>query len=164
MMVMLSACYSLAQDNIEMNSNFPTGYVRATMPYQFCTIDGVLFACYVNGEPFMLVRFPAGDDRQSYTIPNTVSRISRGAFQGCKNLRELVIPASVYYVGDNAFDDSSISSFRVEGADTSLSAPRKSAAHEKSRYDLAGRQLDAPSQGLNIVQMSDHSTVKTIVK
>ncbi|MBO5631625.1 MAG: leucine-rich repeat protein [Aeriscardovia sp.] len=159
------ASISSAQDMIETNSNLTTGYVKATIPYRICTIDGVLFACYSNGDPYVLIRYPIGDSRQQYTIPNTVNRIARGAFQGCKNLQILIIPQTVYYIGDNAFEDSSISSFKVEGADeTSAHAPAKTSTREIARYNLAGRQITSPTPGVNIVHMSDNSYSKVYIK
>ncbi len=41
--------------------------------------------------------------RLTYHIPETISAIARYAFYGCKNLRKLVIPASVNHVGYWAF-------------------------------------------------------------
>lgn len=163
-MLVMAAVTVQAQDALETNNSYPTGYVVAGRPYSFCTIDGVLFSC-VGSEPYMLVRFPAGDERTSYTIPNYVSRIARGAFQGCKNLRELTIPSTVIYIGDNAFDDSSIATFHVEGADDTAAKPQRTPrAQESARYDLAGRQLAAPAMGVNIVQMADGTAKKEMIE
>jgi len=165
-MICLSSLEMAAQDNLEMKSEFPTGYVKATNPYEFRTIDGVLYACYSNGIPYVLVRYPAEAERQTFTIPSTVGRISRGAFQGCKNLKELEIPQSVYYIGDNAFENTSISRFIVTGADDAASniSAAKATTSEMAIYDTAGRKIEKPKPGINIQQMADKSTRKILVE
>lgn len=165
-MICLSSLEMAAQDNLEMKSEFPTGYVKATNPYEFRTIDGVLYACYSNGIPYVLVRYPAEAERQTFTIPSTVGRISRGAFQGCKNLKELEIPQSVYYIGDNAFENASISRFIVTGADDAASniSAAKATTSEMAIYDTAGRKIEKPKSGINIQQMADKSTRKILVE
>lgn len=157
------ATTATAQDNLETNSTYTTGYIKAGKPYNFQTIDGVLFAC-IGNDPYTLVRYPAADERTSYVIPNYVTRIARGAFQGCKNLQELTIPSTVIYIGDNAFDDSSISSFKVEGADdTSAHTLNSSSTKASERYDLAGRSLSTSSKGVNIVRVNGNGVRKALV-
>ena len=39
----------------------------------------------------------------SITIPNTVERIEGGAFFGCNNISNIIIPSSVMYIGSGAF-------------------------------------------------------------
>ena len=165
-MICLSSLEMAAQDNLEMKSEFPTGYVKATNPYEVRTIDGVLYACYSNGIPYVLVRYPAEAERQTFTIPSTIGRISRGAFQGCKNLKELEIPQSVYYIGDNAFENASISRFIVTGADDAASniSAAKATTSEMAIYDTAGRKIEKPKPGINIQQMADKSTRKILVE
>ena len=82
-------CY--AQDILERTDTYPTGYIKAAYPYYFGTIDGVLYI-FVGSSPSVLVKYPMQDPRESFTIPNTVSRISKGAFKGCRNLKEIIIP------------------------------------------------------------------------
>ncbi len=155
-----------AQQNILTGEEYPTGYLYASARLsKYATIDGVLYICYSNGEPSTLVRYPAADTRESYTIPASVSCIARGAFQGCRHLRELVLPASLVYIGDNAFDDSSVERFEYTD-DQATQAPAVSSpqSREVARYDLSGRRLPAPLPGVNIVEMSDHTSRKQLVK
>jgi len=53
----------------------------------------------------MLVAYPAGRVGSSPVIPNSVTRISPGAFNGCTNLTSVTIPDSVTSIGQKAFMD-----------------------------------------------------------
>lgn len=86
----------------------------------YCSIDGVLF----SKDKSVLVAFPGG--RETYTIPNGVTRIGMDAFEaailtdikipnsittigdyafwGCSNLLNLEIPNSVTEIGEGAFN------------------------------------------------------------
>lgn len=149
--------------NLEADDNYPTGYIKGTTPYYFGTKDGVLYV-FSGSSPFILVRFPAGDTRESFTIPNTVARIARGAFSGCHNLQELVIPTSVYYIADNAFEDTEIVSFKVSGHDSAavpgLNADTKDV---DQYYNLSGVLLSEPTQGVNI-HVSNGNANKILVR
>lgn len=148
--LMMSAAVCHAQDTLEKMSDYPTGYLKGSYPYNFGTIDGVLYV-FMGSEPFILVRYPAGDTRESFTIPNTVTRIARGAFQGC-TLKELIIPNSIFYIGDNSFEGAEIESFVVLGRDipTGMSSARLPQNDGTRYYDLSGQSLPNPSQGVNI--------------
>lgn len=159
----LTISLGFAQANLETDSAFPTGYIKATSPYYYGTQDGVLYV-FSGRDPFILVRYPEADTRQSFTIPNTVSRISRGAFKGCKNLEELIIPTSVFYIGDNAFDDSAITSFVVSGNDFgAVNAPVRESSGQNQYYDLSGKAISQPEEGISIV-VSDGVAKKVMVK
>ena len=146
----LSAVLCQAQDNVETVGSEPTGYVKAVNPYTFGSIDGVLYV-FMGSEPHILVRFPTADTRESFSIPSTVVRIARGAFKDCRNLTELVIPVSVHYIGDNAFDGSEITVFRVAGNDMAASHSQPLATGENPLYyNLAGIASEVPTEGLNI--------------
>lgn len=149
--VILWACCVYAQDNIERTDNYPTGYIKAAYPYYFGTIDGVLYV-FMGSSPSILVKFPSQDTRESFTIPNTVSRISKGAFKGCHNLKEIIIPGSVFYIGDDAFDDTEIERFVVSGNDISAyNRPVESInPGVNAYYDLSGKVMDSPPSGIGI--------------
>ncbi len=68
-------------------------------PY-LCDIDGVLFS-KDGGELF---RFPENKGISTYAVPDSVTRISCGAFDDCKNLKTLTIPASVTDAARGAID------------------------------------------------------------
>lgn len=71
---------------------------------KFCDIDGVLF----NATKKILIRYPAARTASTYVIPDGTRIIGTGAFCRCHSIETLVIPASVNYVSDNAFLQSSI--------------------------------------------------------
>ena len=82
--------------------------------------NGVLF----NRDKTGLIRYPAGrrgdcltgiypagrigngltDIGDCYTVPNTVVKISKGAFSGCENLISVTIPNSVVTIEERAFE------------------------------------------------------------
>ena len=64
----------------------------------FSAKDGILF----NKEQTTIVAVP-GAKKGSYTIPNTVTTIGGGAFDGCINLVLITIPNSVINIGEKAF-------------------------------------------------------------
>ena len=61
--------------------------------------DGVLF----NKNKTILIQYPAGNTRTSYTIPNSVTSIGAVAFYECRNLTSVTIPNSVTSIGNRAF-------------------------------------------------------------
>lgn len=149
----LWACCGYAQDVIERTDNYPTGYIKGAYPYYFGTIDGVLYV-FVGSYPTVLVKYPSQDSRESFTIPNTVSRISKGAFKGCRNLKEIIIPGSVFYIGDDAFDDTEIERFVASGNDISAYSQPVETMNPVSGvdgyYDLSGKATDSPPSGIGI--------------
>lgn len=52
-------------------------HVDANNPY-FTSVDGVLY----NKDMTMLIKFPAGKDARSFTVPETVKEIAEDAFEG----------------------------------------------------------------------------------
>ena len=60
--------------------------------------NGVLF----NKDKTELIRFPMGYSG-NYAIPNSVTKIERGAFWGCERLTSISIPISVKEIGHGAF-------------------------------------------------------------
>ena len=66
---------------------------------QYTSIDGILF----NKEKTIIIRYPAGKKKSSYSIPNSVTQIEKFAFSGCDGLTSITIPESVTSIGDAAF-------------------------------------------------------------
>ncbi len=79
----------------------------------FSSLDGVLYS--KDGKT--LIKYPAGKTDTSFTVPNEVSVIERGAFDKCRNLTEIIIPNGVTSIGDIAFQDCS-QLVKVEFPDT----------------------------------------------
>lgn len=64
----------------------------------YSSISGVLF----SKNPVSLVHVPASFSG-ALTLPNGMTEISVGAFEGCEGLTDITIPESVKTIGDNAF-------------------------------------------------------------
>ena len=67
----------------------------------FSSIDGVLFA----ENKTMLLGYPIASPRETYTVPEGVTKIRSGAFVHNKYLRKLVIPEKVTDLGWHLFSD-----------------------------------------------------------
>ena len=80
-------CTSLESIAVDKNNEF------------YSSVDGVLF----NKNKTMLIRYPAGDERSSYSIPDSVTTIEDHAFYYCTSLTSITIPDSVIGIGDYAF-------------------------------------------------------------
>ena len=65
----------------------------------YTSVNGVLF----NKDKTKLICYPSEKVDKSYTIPNSVTEISSGAFSDCKSLTSIKIPNSVTSIGENAF-------------------------------------------------------------
>lgn len=140
-----------AQDNIEKITENPTGYIKGAYPYYYGSQDGVLYV-FLGSEPAVLVRYPSNDPRESFTIPGSVTRIAKGAFKGCRNLKEVILPARLIYIGDDAFDDTEIESFVVSGNDVTSHVPMKEAEGDSTvrYYDMSGRPLSSSTEGITV--------------
>jgi hypothetical protein len=65
----------------------------------FVVVDGVLF----NAEKTRLLSYPAGKTADAYVVPKTVADIDNGAFYGCENLSDIILPDGITYIGEGAF-------------------------------------------------------------
>lgn len=81
-------CYSL--DSITVDTRNP----------MYLSMDGVLF----SKDKRMLIKYPNGNLRTEYTVPNGVYEIQEKAFYSCVNLVSVSTGNDVAYIGDNAFD------------------------------------------------------------
>ena len=72
--------------------------------------DGVLF----NKDMTYLVSYPAGK-AGAYTVPDTVTEIGYCAFESCKSLTTVTIPASVEQIDESAFYNTGLKEVHFEG-------------------------------------------------
>ena len=66
---------------------------------KYSSLDGVLF----DKEQKTLICYPAGIERDAYTVPDGVTTISKSAFKKCRHLKNVVLPDSITSIGDTAF-------------------------------------------------------------
>ena len=65
---------------------------------EYSSLDGVMF----DKNWTTLILYPRGKPG-SYTIPDSVTSLGRGAFSGCTSLASVTIPGSVINIGEHAF-------------------------------------------------------------
>ena len=93
------------------------GELKCLSPY-FIYEDDVLF----NKDKSKIIAF-RDKKATSYVIPDSVTRIGDGAFEGCTSLKSLVTPDSVTSIGGSAFENCySLSSLVLPDSVTSIGA------------------------------------------
>ena len=165
--LMMSAA-AKAQE-IEKLDKFTSGYINGTYVNKYKTIDGVLYAVgYEGTKDWILVRYPAGCRNTTYTVHQNCRRIARGAFEGAAYLREIYLPETVSFIGEDAFagctslqgiyyGENTPSAVRNANDDNGIDAD------EVARYDLSGRPCSPSDKGIQIIVYSDF-TAKTIIE
>ena len=89
----------------------------ATDNEYYTSVNGVLF----NKDKTELICYPIGKSDKSYTIPNSATSISTGAFRGCTSLASIMIPDSVTEIGSDAFNGcTSLTSITIPDSVTSI--------------------------------------------
>lgn len=157
------------------NNGTGEGYLGRTFRGFYHTEDGVLFLTFndfYNGGAERcetLVKFPQSKNITTYTVPDGVYCIARGAFQGNKYLQKVRIPTSVYYVGEDAFRDcENLTSIETYETSTTYAKPiemdtaENDDKQEVARYDLQGVPVKADAKGIQIVVFKDYTT-KTVL-
>ena len=154
---------------IEKVDKFTSGYINGTYMNKYKTIDGVLYAVgYEGTKDWILVRYPAGCRNTTYTVHQNCRRIARGAFEGAAYLREIYLPETVSFIGEDAFagctslqgiyyGENTPSAVRNANDDNGIDAD------EVARYDLSGRPCSPSDKGIQIIVYSDF-TAKTIIE
>ena len=154
---------------IEKVDKFTSGYINGTYMNKYKTIDGVLYAVgYEGTKDWILVRYPAGCRNTTYTVHQNCRRIARSAFEGAAYLREIYLPETVSFIGEDAFagctslqgiyyGENTPSAVRNVNDDNGIDAD------EVARYDLSGRPCSPSDKGIQIIVYSDF-TAKTIIE
>ena len=165
--VVLSA--AVKAQEIEKVDKFTSGYINGTYMNKYKTIDGVLYAVgYEGTKDWILVRYPAGSRNTTYTVHQNCRRIARGAFEGAAYLREIYLPETVSFIGEDAFAGCTSLQGIYYGENTSSAVRNVNDdngidADEVARYDLSGRPCSPSDKGIQIIVYSDF-TAKTIIE
>ena len=159
---------NIQAQEIEKVDKFTSGYINGTYMNKYKTIDGVLYAVgYEGTKDWILVRYPAGSRNTTYNVHPNCRRIARGAFEGAAYLREIYLPETVSFIGEDAFagctslqgiyfGESSPSAVRgIEGSSNDTS-------EEVARYNLSGRPCSPSDKGVQIIVYSDFTT-RTVI-
>ena len=162
----------LNAQEIEKIDKFASGYINGTYMNKYKTIDGVLYAVgYEGTKDWILVRYPSGSRNTTYTVHPNCRRIARGAFEGATYLREVYLPETVSFIGEDAF----VGCTSLQGiyyGENAPSAVRQIEAksnsanddpEEVARYDLSGRPCSPTEKGVQIIVYSDFTTRTIIV-
>ena len=167
----LTMSSAIHAQEIEKIEKFASGYINGTYMNKYKTIDGVLYAVgYEGTKDWILVRYPAGSRATAYTVHPNCRRIARGAFEGAAYLREIYLPETVSFIGEDAFagctslqgiyyNDSSSSAVRGIEADGALTDE----AEEVARYNLSGHPCNPNDKGVQIIVYTDYTTRTIIV-
>jgi len=155
---------------IEKIDKFASGYINGTYMNKYKTIDGVLYAVgYEGTKDWILVRYPAGSRNTAYTVHPNCRRIARGAFEGAAYLREIYLPETVSFIGEDAFAGCTSLQGIYYGESTPSAVRGIEAngsgnddAEEVARYNLSGRPCSPNEKGVQIIVYSDFST-RTVI-
>ena len=171
LLLVLTMSLAIHAQEIEKIDKFASGYINGTYMNKYKTIDGVLYAVgYEGTKDWILVRYPAGSRATAYNVHPNCRRIARGAFEGAAYLREIYLPETVSFIGEDAFagctslqgiyfDESSPSAVRgieVDGTHTGE-------AEEVARYNLSGHPCSPNDKGIQIIVYTDYTTRTIIV-
>ena len=170
LLLALAMSAGLHAQEIEKTDKFPSGYINGNYVNKYKTIDGVLYAVgYEGTKDWILVRYPAGCRNITYTVHPNCRRIARGAFEGASYLREIYLPETVSYIGDDAFAGCT-SLQGIYYAESGPSTVRTTDAEhpssdvvEVARYDLSGHPCRPTDKGIQIIVFSDFTTKTLIV-
>ena len=166
----LAMSAGLHAQEIEKIDKFASGYINGNYMNKYKTIDGVLYAVgYEGTKDWILVRYPAGSRNITYSVHPNCRRIARGAFEGAAYLREIYLPETVSYIGEDAFagctslqgiyfgenNPSAVRGIEANGSSNDD-------AEEVARYNLSGRPCSPNEKGVQIIVYSDFST-RTVI-
>ena len=74
----------------------------------FSSENGVLF----NKNKTELLCYPCGKKETTYTVPNTVTKLAKVSFSGCK-LNKLNLPNNLKYIDESAFTETSLKTLSI---------------------------------------------------
>ncbi len=174
-LLFLSLLFGTAAYSQELTND--KGYINnyGNSYYRFISEDGVLFLSvkpeHLNDIGYhkdVLIKYPQSKNLSSYTIPDGIATIAKGAFQGNKYLQKVIIPSSVKYIGDNAFADcDALVSIETYESTSSVRAVENGAStsdvKEVGRYNIQGVKIEEGVDGqVQIILYSDGTARKVI--
>jgi hypothetical protein len=171
LLIALIMSTNIHAQEIEKIDKFASGYINGTYLNKYKKIDGVLYAVgYEGTKDWILVRYPAGSRNTTYNVHPNCRRIARGAFEGAAYLREIYLPETVSFIGEDAFTGCT-SLQGIYYGENIPSAVRgveaygysNDTAEEVARYNLSGRPCSPNEKGVQIVVYSDFTTQTIIV-
>ena len=84
---------------------------------KYSSVNGILFDKYQK----VLLCYSGGKTDSSYAIPDSVTTVSHGAFEGCTSLKSVTIPDSVTSIEGNTFNScTSLTSITIPDSVTSI--------------------------------------------
>ena len=166
----LAMSAGLHAQEIEKIDKFASGYINGNYMNKYKTIDGVLYAVgYEGTKDWILVRYPAGSRNITYSVHPNCRRIARGAFEGAAYLREIYLPETVSFIGEDAFAGctSLQGIYYGEGTPSAVrgieaNGSSNDDAEEVARYNLSGHPCRPTDKGVQIIVYSDFST-RTVI-
>ena len=159
---------AIKAQEIEKIDKFASGYINGTYMNKFKSIDGVLYAVgYEGTKDWILVRYPSGCRNTTYNVHQNCRRIARGAFQGAAYLREIYLPETVSFIGEDAFEGCTSLQAIYYGESSpsaigSIETNTNDSPEEVARYDLSGRPCLPQDKGVQIIVYSDFTT-RTVI-
>jgi len=92
-------------------------FIDSNKNESFSLIDGVLF----NKDKTTLICYPRSKSGVICKIPDSVTNIAKGAFEGCSNLTSITIPDRITSISENAFYDcTSLTNITIPNSVTSI--------------------------------------------
>ncbi len=92
---------SLSRDAFKNCNSLESFIVDENNKHYSSDSEGVLF----NKDKTTLIKYPEGNTKDTYTIPDSVITIEADAFRDCVNLANIIIPESVKKIGMTAFEN-----------------------------------------------------------
>ncbi len=167
------ACLSVsAQESTTDYIYSSDGFEVKTGVISYSTINGISTKKYTglyskDGKVF--VSYMSGSGSEFYVLDGCEVICSK-AFQSTSSGLDVYIPSSVKYIAPDALKSAN----RFKGIKDGIKEENASSvayasiadpnATEVARYDINGVRLDEPTTGINIVQMSDGTSEKVLVK
>ena len=144
-----SDCDSLTSITVEENNK------------KYSSKDGVLY----DKEQTVLIQYPIGNSRKSFTIPGSVTSIGDCAFILCRSLTNITIPDSVRSIGSGAFGHCySLTSITIPDSVTDIEYSAFDECDNLTIYGYAGSYAEtyAKEKGIPFSVIGSYAPVEDI--